>query len=90
MGRAPRNLIECPPQLSNTGYNAGMAAVRKVTVYVDERLLKDALAASGLGLSEAVREGLRTLSRRRTGQKIRQLRGRLKLGLDLASLREDR
>lgn len=67
-----------------------MAAVKKITVYVEEALLKEAIAASGLGLSEAVREGLRTLSRRRAGQKLRQLRGRLKLELDVAALREDR
>lgn len=72
---------------SYASYHTSMAAVKKITVYVDEILLKKALAASGLGVSDAVREGLLTLSRRQTGAKIRRLRGRLHLELDLDSLR---
>jgi Arc/MetJ-type ribon-helix-helix transcriptional regulator len=69
---------------------AGMGAARKITIVVDDKLLKDAQRASGLGVSEVVREGLRAVAASRAGRELRALRGKLELSLDVDTLREDR
>jgi post-segregation antitoxin (ccd killing protein) len=66
-----------------------MGAVRKITIVVDDKLLEDARRASGLGISEVVREGLRAVAASRAGRDLRKLRGTLKLSLNVEALRDD-
>jgi len=63
---------------------------RKITLEVPEDLLERAVAASGEGITGTVRRGLELVAAGRAYDELRQLRGKLKLGLDLDPLREDR
>ncbi|HET7616875.1 MAG TPA: hypothetical protein VFK20_00090 [Vicinamibacterales bacterium] len=63
---------------------------RKITVHVPEDLLDRAQAASGQGVTETVRQGLRLVAARDTIRGVAKLRGRVKFSVDLARLRDDR
>jgi hypothetical protein len=63
---------------------------RKVTVHLPEDLLESAQKASGQGITETVRQGLRLVAARDTFRGIAKLRGTVKFSVDLARLREDR
>lgn len=67
-----------------------MAETRKITVEVPEDLLERALAASGTGITQTVRRGLLLVAAGRAYDELRRLRGKLRLGIDLEALREDR
>jgi hypothetical protein len=67
-----------------------MADSRKITVEIPEDLLERALAATDAGITETVRQGLALVAAGRAYDELRRLRGKLKLGIDLESLREDR
>ncbi len=67
-----------------------MAETRKITVEVPEDLLERALAASGTGITQTVRRGLTLVAAGRAYDELRRLRGKLRLGIDLEALREDR
>ncbi len=67
-----------------------MGAAKKITIVVDEDLLRDAQGISGLGVSEVVREGLRAVAATRASEEIRKWRGKVRLELDVTSLREDK
>lgn len=67
-----------------------MADTRKITVEVPEELLERALASSGEGITRTVRRGLTLVAAGRAYDELRRLRGKLKLGINLESLREDR
>jgi hypothetical protein len=67
-----------------------MAARRKITLEVPEDLLERALAASGEGVTATVRRGLELVAAGRAYEELRRLRGKVKLGIDLEALREDR
>jgi len=71
-------------------YSQVMAAKRKITLEVPEDLLERALAASGEGITQTVRRGLELVAAGRAYDELRQLRGKLKLAIDLEALREDR
>lgn len=71
-------------------YAAGMAEKRKITLEVPEELLERALAASGEGITQTVRQGLQLVAAGRAYEELRRLRGKVKLGIDLEALREDR
>jgi hypothetical protein len=66
-----------------------MSAMRKITVEVPADTL-DAAMRDGGGLAETVREALRDLAHKRACARLRAMRGKLDLGLDLEELREDR
>ena len=68
----------------------GVSEVRKITVEVPADLLDRAQAASEAGITETVRRGLALVAAGRAYEGLRQLRGKLRLGLDLEALREDR
>jgi hypothetical protein len=68
----------------------GMSSVRKITVIVDSALLSEAQNASGLGVTEVVREGLKAVAASRATQAIRKWRGKAALQLDIDALRADR
>jgi hypothetical protein len=63
---------------------------RKITVHIPEDLLERAQQASGAGLTETVRQGLRLVAAGDTFRRVAKLRGTVKFSLDLARLREDR
>jgi hypothetical protein len=67
-----------------------MAETRKITVEVPEQLLERALEASGEGITGTVRRGLELVAASAAYEELRRLRGKVRLGLDLAASREDR
>jgi hypothetical protein len=67
-----------------------MAAERKVTVHLPEDLLDRAQKASGQGITETVRQGLRLVAAGDTFRRVAKLRGNVKFSVDLTRLREDR
>ena len=64
--------------------------MRKITVEVPEELLERAREASGEGITQTVRRGLALVAAGRAYEGLRRLRGKVRLGIDLAALREDR
>lgn len=67
-----------------------MGAAKKITIVVDNDLLRDAQGASGLGVTEVVREGLRAIMERRASRELRRWRGHVQLELDVRALREEK
>jgi len=67
-----------------------MAEARKITVEVPEDLLENALASTGEGITQTVRQGLELVAAGRAYDELRRLRGKLRLGIEIESLREDR
>jgi len=63
---------------------------RKITVHVPADLLDRAQRASGEGVTETVRQGLRLVAAGETFRRVAGLRGSVKFSLDLEKLREDR
>jgi Arc/MetJ family transcription regulator len=63
----------------------------RTNIVIDDKLMKDALRATGLKTKrEAVELGLRTLLRLRKQEEIRQFRGKLKWQGDLDAMRSDK
>jgi hypothetical protein len=63
---------------------------RKVTVHLPEDLLEKAQKASGQGITETVRQGLRLVAAGDTFRRVSMLRGRVKFSIGATQLREDR
>jgi hypothetical protein len=63
---------------------------RKITVHVPEDLLERAQKATGDGITETVRAGLRLVAAGETFRQLAKLRGTVKFSIDPAKLREDR
>jgi Arc/MetJ family transcription regulator len=60
----------------------------RTNIVIDDKLMSDALKASGLSTKkEAVEQGLKLLVRRSQQQEIRKLRGRVKWEGDLDKMR---
>lgn len=76
------------------GINAGilqtMAGVRKITVHVPVDLLKKAQRETGEGVTETVRQGLTLVAASRAYDRLRRMRGTVRLAIDLDDLRADR
>jgi Arc/MetJ family transcription regulator len=67
-----------------------MERAMRTNIVIDDRLMADALKASGLNTKkEAVEEGLKLLIRRNKQQKTRKLRGKLKWEGNLDEMRGD-
>lgn len=64
--------------------------MQKVTVLLPKSLVKRALEASGEGLTPTIRMGLETVARRSAYERLRQMRGKVKLSINVDELREDR
>ena len=63
----------------------------RTNIVIDDKLMRDALRASGLKTKrEAVEEGLRTLLRLKRQEEIRRFRGKLAWKGDLDAMRTDR
>jgi hypothetical protein len=67
-----------------------MARTRKVTMELPDDLLRDAQEATGEGLTETVRRGLRLVAAGKAYRDLRRLRGKIAFSVDLLALREDR
>ncbi|MGA2984276.1 MAG: hypothetical protein ABSG32_10690 [Terriglobia bacterium] len=67
-----------------------MEKARKITVEVPLELLEEAQRASGEGITQTVRTGLRLLAASRTYDHLRQLRGTVRFTRTLAELKADR
>ena len=61
----------------------------KITIDVPVETLEATLADGG-GLAETVRQALKEFAHRRACERLREMRGKLDLRLDLEELREDR
>ncbi len=66
-----------------------MGELQKITVTVPSSLLKTATDATGKGVTETVRTALADLAHREACRRIRSMRGKVKLDIDLKALRED-
>lgn len=63
----------------------------RTNIVIDDKLMEDALKASGLGTKrEAVEEGLKALIRLNRQNDIRSLRGQLSWEGDLGEMRTDK
>jgi hypothetical protein len=65
-------------------------STQKVTVHLDRDLLRRAQKRTGEGVSATIRHGLELVAASDVYDKIRALRGKMRLSIDLAKLREDR
>ena len=71
----------------NTGYTHSV----RTNIVIDDRLMKDALCATGLKTKrEVVEQALRTVVRLSRQAEIRQLRGKVDWQGDLDSMRTDK
>lgn len=69
---------------------AGMETAKKITVEVPEDLLRKAQEATGEGITPTVRQGLELIAASGAYEKLRTLKGKVSIVLDLKKLREDR
>lgn len=67
-----------------------MEAIKKITVHVPEALLAKAKDSTGRGITETVRQGLRLVAAGKAYERLRALRGKVDIKIDLEELREDR
>jgi hypothetical protein len=67
-----------------------MASRQKVTIEVPAELLRRARRSTGEGITATVRRGLELVAARGAYQKLRSLRGKVRLSLDVEALRQDR
>jgi hypothetical protein len=63
---------------------------QKVTVHLDQDLLRRAQERTRQGVSATIRHGLELVAASDVYEKIRALRGRARFSIDLEALREDR
>ena len=66
-----------------------METDKKITVHVPEELLRKARKQTGQGISATVRQGLKLVAAGQTFQRLRELRGKVTLNVDMDELRED-
>jgi len=64
-----------------------MSELRKITVNVPAEMLADAKRITGKGITGTIIDGLRELQRSNKRSALRQLRGTLRLDLDLEETR---
>lgn len=72
-----------------TGIVAAMKT-QKVTVHVDQALLRRARERTGKGVSATIRQGLTLVAAGAAYERLRALRGRVRFSVGLQALREDR
>ena len=63
---------------------------QKVTVHLDQDLLRRAQKRTRRGISATIRHGLELVAASDVYEKIRALRGQVRFSIDLTALREDR
>ena len=67
-----------------------MSTARRITVQVPEELLEKAQEATGEGITQTVRAGLRLVAASGTYTRLRELRGKVKLSRMVSDLKDDR
>ena len=67
-----------------------MGAAKKITVHVPASLLEQAQRSTGQGITETIRRGLQLVAASEAYKKLRALRGKVSISVDIESLREDR
>ena len=67
-----------------------MGTVKKITVHVPEELLEKAQRSTGQGITETIRRGLQLVAASDAYMKLRALRGKVSINVDIKELREDR
>jgi hypothetical protein len=67
-----------------------MSRIRKITVEVDEALLRRAQKQSREGVTGTVRRGLEILAAGEAYRRLAELRGKVKFSVDLETMRDDR
>ncbi len=67
-----------------------MKADQKITVHVPADLLKSAQKQTGQGITATIRQGLRLVAAGGTYRRLRELRGKVAIKIDLGALRDDR
>lgn len=67
-----------------------MSGVRKITVHVPEALLEKAQRETGEGVTETVRQGLSLVAASSAFDRLRRMRGTVRLAINLDDLRADR
>ena len=67
-----------------------MVGIRKITVHVPEDLLDKAQRETGEGVTETVRRGLALVAAGRAYDRLRRMRGTVRLAVNLDELRADR
>lgn len=67
-----------------------MGATTKITVHVPADLLERARTTTGRGITATVCEGLQLVAAAEAYRKLRALRGKVAVAVDLGRLREDR
>lgn len=65
------------------------ANLQKVTVLLPKGLVQRATRATGTGLTPTIRQGLEALLVSQAYQTLRQMRGKLRLSIDVAELRRE-
>lgn len=65
-------------------------AIQKITVHVDQDLLRRARERTGQGVTATIRQGLELVAASEVYDRLRALRGRVTFSIDLKKLREDR
>lgn len=65
-------------------------SVRKITVHVPDDLLKKAQRETGEGVTETVRRGLKLVAASSAYERLRRMRGTVRLDIDVDDLRADR
>ena len=68
---------------------ASMGQMRKITVQVPEELIASVQADSGKGITEIMREALELMRQRQALHRLRELRGKVRFGIDLMALRRE-
>lgn len=67
-----------------------MKTEKKVTVMLPKDLLLRALKASGEGITPTLRKGLELVAAKESYERLRKLKGKFDLGIELDELRKDR
>lgn len=67
-----------------------MSTAKKITVHIDEGLLKKAQRSTGEGLTATIRRGLQLVAASLAYKKLLQLKGKYKFNINLDELRKDR
>ena len=67
-----------------------MGNAKKITVHVQEDLLRKAQKSTGQGITETIRRGLQLIAASESYEALRRLRGKVRFSIDVERLREDR
>jgi hypothetical protein len=67
-----------------------MKTTRKITIEVPVKLLEKAQRATGTGITQTIRTGLKLVAASQAYDRLRQLRGKVRFSRTLAELKDDR